>query len=96
VFKVRAVVEVTSLAPTLHQMSLDQAFEVERQGGRWKIEATGELGGGIPLGTSFHQQPEDREAGLRRKGAQGGDGFVIFHSSNYMELVSGLQRTPLD
>jgi hypothetical protein len=93
--KVRAVVEIASVAPALHETGLYQALEVKGQSGRRKTEATGELGGGVPLGTSFHQQSEDRETSLRRKSAQGRNGFLTFHRFNYMELIRELQWTLL-
>ncbi|MGJ0453532.1 MAG: hypothetical protein ACR65T_09945 [Methylocystis sp.] len=62
--------------------------QVERQRRRRKREPLADLPRGKPLRSGLHEQPENIEPSFVTERDKGGDGVMLFHISNMMELFA--------
>jgi len=62
--------------------------QVERQRRRREREPLADLPGGKPLRPGLHEQPENIEPSFVTERDKGGDGVMLFHISNMMELFA--------
>ena len=62
--------------------------QVERQRRRREREPLADLPRGKPLRSGLHEQPENIEPSFVTERDKGGDGFMLFHISNMMEIFA--------
>ena len=82
----RRVDQRPAFAPEGHKVRVFELAQVERQRRRREREPLAELPSGKPLRPGLHEEPENIEPGFVAERDKGGEGFLLFHISNMMEI----------
>lgn len=82
----RRVDQRPAFAPKGDEVGVLELAQVERQRRRREREPLANLPRRKPLGSGLHEQPENIEPRFVAERDKGGDGFLLFHISNMMEI----------
>lgn len=63
-----------------------ELVQVKRQRCGWEPQPFADLPRRKPVGSGLHKQPEYIQTRLMTERDKGGDGFLLFHTSNIMEI----------